>query len=97
MAPDRLDPCPREQEIVQKLSGMLEQEEVMWRHRSRVQWLAAGDKNTSFFHLRASQRQKKNRIAMLMTGSDGMVETRDHELCLMASEFYQELYTSEGV
>jgi hypothetical protein len=78
-APDRLDPSPREVEVVTNLTGLLEQEEMMWRQRSRLQWLAAGDKNTRFFHLRASQRRKKNRIAEL-TRCDGMVETREREL-----------------
>jgi hypothetical protein len=75
---------------------LFEQEEVMWRQRSRVQWLAVGDKNTRFFHLRESQRRKKNRIAELKR-VDGSLVTREDELGSMASNFYKELYTSEGV
>jgi hypothetical protein len=93
--PDRLEPGQREQEVVSKLRLLLEQEEVMWRQRSRVQWLAAGDKNTHFFHLRASQRRKMNRISELIR-SDGSVANDEEELGDMASDFYRSLYTSEG-
>jgi hypothetical protein len=40
-AHDHGDPGSRELEIVAKLKILLDQEEVMWSQRSRVQWLAA--------------------------------------------------------
>jgi hypothetical protein len=55
---------------------LLEQEEVMWRQRSRVEWLAAGDNNTRFFHLRAIQRMKKNRVTELLRGDGTLDEAR---------------------
>ena len=45
-----------------EINTLLHQEEVLWRQRSRAIWLPTGDKNTKFFHKRASQRQKKNQI-----------------------------------
>jgi hypothetical protein len=79
-----------------RLTELLDQEEVMWQQRSRVQWLAAGDKNTRFFHLRASQRRRKNKIKELIRG-DGTLETREAVLGDMTSDFYKDLYKTEGV
>jgi hypothetical protein len=46
----------------QELDNLLHQEELWWSQRSRVLWLKHGDRNTSFFHSKASHRRKKNRI-----------------------------------
>jgi hypothetical protein len=94
--PLRLGPSPREEEITRRLVELFDQEEVMWRQRSSVQWLAAGDKNTHFFHMRASQRRKKNTIVELKR-EDGSLASGKEELGEMASSFYKELYTSEGI
>lgn len=68
----------------------------MWQQRSRVRWLAAGDKNTRFFHLRASQRKKKNKIKCLKR-LDGQITEDAQEMGRLATTFYKELYRSEGV
>jgi hypothetical protein len=47
--PDRSGPSHVELKTVEFLNEMLHREEVMWRQRSRVQWLSEGDKNTCFF------------------------------------------------
>jgi hypothetical protein len=61
-SPGRLDPSEEEINTAVNLVEVLEKEEIMWRQRSRIQWLAEGDKNTRFFHMWASQQRKKNRI-----------------------------------
>lgn len=43
-----------------EINELIHQEDIFWRQRSRAIWLPAGDKNTKFFHKRASQRQRKN-------------------------------------
>ncbi|KAJ1296597.1 hypothetical protein BS78_01G314000 [Paspalum vaginatum] len=54
-----------ERDIERRLCELFEREEMMARQRSRVDWLKAGDRNTSFFHARATARRRANRINYL--------------------------------
>jgi len=106
---DNLWPCPSrakapkggtgptyvENKIADKIVELNHREEIMWQQRSRIRWLAAGDKNTRFFHLRASQRRKKNSIKRLKR-PDGQFTEDIQEMGNLTSSFYRNLYTSEG-
>lgn len=58
-------------------------------------WLTVGDKNTRFFHMRASRRRKRNRINRLKK-PDGQYTVSEQELGEVTTSFYKSLYTSEG-
>jgi hypothetical protein len=92
----RTGPSYEETKIVERLAELLSREEVMWRQRSQIQWLSEGDRNTSFFHLRACQRKRRNKISEL-TKQDGIVLSDEGEMGRAANDFYQHLYASEGV
>ena len=49
-----------------ELNCWLEKADEMWRQRSRLNWFQGGDRNTSFFHEKASARQKKNYMGGLL-------------------------------
>ncbi|KAL0444691.1 UNVERIFIED_CONTAM: LINE-1 retrotransposable element O protein [Sesamum latifolium] len=40
-----------------KLEVWLRKEEILWKQRAKAHWLAAGDRNTSFFHSKANERR----------------------------------------
>lgn len=52
--------------IKRELNKWLNIEEKMWHQRSWNNWLKAGDKNTSFFHTKASNRHQRNTINRIM-------------------------------
>jgi hypothetical protein len=94
--PMRTGPSFLEQKINERLVELYHREELLWRQRSRIEWLNAGDKNTKFFHLRASMRRKKNMIKALSNALGIMVDD-PAELKELVSNFYKDLYKTEGV
>lgn len=94
--PGRVGPSHRELKIKENLIELYHREELMWRQRARVDWLRAGDKNTRFFHLRASMRRRKNLIKLLVQ-EDGNLTEDIQTMKDMVNSSYGNLYTSEGV
>jgi hypothetical protein len=66
----------------------------MARQRSRVEWLREGDRNTSFFHARASARKRTNKISML-TRDDGSKCESQAEIKGLVHSFYENLFSSD--
>ncbi|KAL6556994.1 hypothetical protein OROHE_006870 [Orobanche hederae] len=48
-----------------ELRRILELEELVWKLKSRADWLELVDKNTKYFHQRTMLRRKRNEIAAL--------------------------------
>jgi hypothetical protein len=88
-------PSHQELKVVEWIVERQHREEVMWRQRSGIQWLSEGDRNTRFFHMRASKRKKRNRIERLRR-LDGSLAEDNEELGQMARDFYSSLYTTES-
>jgi hypothetical protein len=78
-----------------EIDELLEKEEIRWRKRSRINWLRAGDRNTQYFHRKATWRAKKNKIEKLQS-ANGTAITQIEKMQNMTTEYFQELYSADN-
>eukprot|EP00253_Pinus_taeda_P035588 PITA_35588 len=74
----------KEQDTEQKILERDRQEEILWRQKSRVQWLQEGERNTKFFHKTTVQRHMSNQISYVMDEKGNRIETHEG----IEKEFY---------
>eukprot|EP00253_Pinus_taeda_P008135 PITA_08135 len=67
----------KEQELESKLQEREQQEEVLWRQKSRIRWLKEGEKNTKFFHRTTVQRRMHNQISQVINAQGDKLETQE--------------------
>ena len=65
----------------------------MWRQRARQNWFQSGDRNTKFFHAKASDRQSKNHIDGIFYGN-GMWHEEEAEIAGIFVYYYTGLLSS---
>lgn len=94
--PMRVGPTYAELKIKERIMELNHREEIMWRQRSRIMWLAEGDRNTRFFHLRARRRKRRNKISKLKKDNGDFTESEE-EMRNLTRDFYGNLFHSEGV
>ena len=68
----------------------------MWSLRARVNWLKDEDRNTRFFHSKASQRRRRNYIKGLFDSS-GQWTTQPDQVVNTAINIYQQLFTTSNL
>uniref|UniRef100_A0A803Q7N5 Reverse transcriptase n=1 Tax=Cannabis sativa TaxID=3483 RepID=A0A803Q7N5_CANSA len=81
------------QKLEKDLNGVEEKREMYWRQRSRALWLKHGDRNTKFFHFKASARRKKSTIEGLFN-DNGKWCTAENEITEVAINYFQKLFSS---
>ena len=79
--------------LEKQILTLLDREAKMWAQRSKVQWLRDGDKNTRFFHSKATQRRRRNYIKGLYD-ENGQWCTHPSRVTDTVVQFYQKLFTS---
>jgi hypothetical protein len=84
----------KEKDLAMEIEKLLEQEELHWSQRSRINWLQFGDRNTGFFHRFASARRQRNRIKRLKDEQDEWQEEIAY-LNPMISGYFAGLFSTE--
>ena len=70
-----------------EINTILHQDELFWQQRSRSIWLPTSDKNSKFFHQRASQRRRKNHISGIQD-ADGSWSTSEDQITQVAKKIF---------
>lgn len=100
---EQLSNLDRTEEVIAKenclsaeLDEWLAREELLWKQRSRMDWLKAGDKNTTFFKMKASQRRSR-KIIKYIKNEQGTIVTEPEEIIVEFSNFYKKLFQGQDI
>jgi hypothetical protein len=77
------------------LDDLLKHEETWWAQRAKANWLQQGDKNSKFFHYKASQRKRKNKINFI-TNQLGNKVTENNEIQEAFMDYFTKIFTSSN-
>ena len=86
--------------VISRLNAELllayKKEEEFWRQRSRLTWLAAGDKNSGYFHAVCKGKRARNRISVLENASGVSLFEEDQIVCEITN-YFQYIFSSVDV
>jgi hypothetical protein len=86
------DLMKEEEELKTKLEERKKQEEILWRQKSRVQWLKEGEKNTKLFHRSMVHHRYINIITQLEDAQGNPI--REHnKIVEELTNYYKDLLT----
>ena len=76
------------------LDSILKQQEIFLREKSRVRWLAEGDRNSKFFHSLLNRKGGNKPISSIQIGEN--ISYDPTEIGEHVSSFYQHLFSDPG-
>ncbi|XP_062028765.1 uncharacterized protein LOC133744717 [Rosa rugosa] len=82
--------------LMARLESLLSKEELYWSQRAKVSWLKEGDRNTGFFHRKASNRKRKNFIGGLYDDAGNWKED-DDGLENVVVNYFEKIYKAGTV
>ncbi|KAL5545701.1 hypothetical protein UlMin_005388 [Ulmus minor] len=77
------------------LDALRYKEERYWKQKSKDLWLKCGDKNSKFFHQKASARKSKNTITGLIDQNGQWCE-KEEGLAHIIESYFKSLFTSSS-
>ncbi|XP_061999150.1 uncharacterized protein LOC133716455 [Rosa rugosa] len=77
--------------LMERLERLLSEEELYWSQRAKVSWLKEGNRNTGFFHRKASNRKSKNFIRGLYDEAENWKED-DDGLETVVVNYFEKMY-----
>ena len=80
------------QKVKDEINDLLLQEIFFWRQRSRSIWLPAKDKNTKYFHQRASQKCRKNHVSGFLD-DQGRWCNSEEDIARVVEQYFKNLFT----
>ena len=83
------------EEVRKALNCWLDAENTMWHQRSRHLWITDGDRNTSFFHQKASNRKDRNLIRGI-TDQNGVWQEDDQAVESIVLDYFNSIFRSNG-
>ncbi|XP_062014459.1 uncharacterized protein LOC133730987 [Rosa rugosa] len=79
-----------------KLDKLLSDEHAYWKQRSKITWLKDGDRNTKYFHRKASYRRAKNRLVGLFD-SNGEWQSSELGLEQVILDYFSGMFKASEV
>ena len=81
--------------IRKEINNLLDSEETFWHQRSKVLWYSQRDRNTKFFHSKASQRRKKNTISGIWDENRTWSDTNE-SIAAIPIAYFELLFTTSN-
>ncbi|KAK9901856.1 hypothetical protein M0R45_001915 [Rubus argutus] len=85
--PQSLDNQQAANVLSSRLEALLTDDHEYWLQRSKIAWLSEGDRNTKFFHQKASNRRTKNRLTGLFE-NHGVWQSIDSDLKTVVIDYF---------
>ncbi|KAL0451735.1 UNVERIFIED_CONTAM: putative mitochondrial protein [Sesamum latifolium] len=70
-------------------------EELLWRQRAKAYWLTEGDRNTGFFHAKASEQKVSKKIFKIRNKNGSIVEG-DAGIRRVILEYFKSIFSSSN-